>query len=371
MIIKELEIKNFRNYKEKKLSFDEGINLILGDNAQGKTNLIEAIYISSLGKSFRTSKDRELINFNEDQALIKVLAEKDEIDLEIEIELEKRGNNSVNKIIRKNKKVLHKTSELIKNVLIVIFSPEDLKLIKDEPEKRRRFLDREICQISPLYYENYDNYRKLLKQKNIYLKENISDDNLLDILDLQLAKYGAKIMSIRNQYIKKISKYSNEIHKGITDGKEEIEIIYEPNILFIENEESQEKQIHAKLLENRQKDKERRTSTVGPQRDDIAFMVNGIDMRFYGSQGQQRTSALSLKLAEVNLIKEDTGEDAILILDDVMSELDNQRQEFLIKTLMGNQMFITTTDLDKSVLGRIPESTIYSVKEGNIEITGL
>ena len=368
MKIKELEIKNFRNYKEQKLSFDEGVNLILGNNAQGKTNLIEALYISSMGKSFRTTNDRELINFDEEKALIKVNAEKDEIEIEIEIELEKRGNTSVNKKIKKDKKNLTRTSELIKNIMMVVFSPEDLKLVKEEPEKRRRFLDREICQISPSYYEAFSNYRKALKQRNNYLKEFNINIDLLDVWDEQIIKNGSKMISIRNDFIKKLSRISNEIHKGITNQEEKIETIYEPNVKVRDNKEDQEEEFRNKIKEKREKDIENRNTSVGPHRDDIGFYVNNIDMRSYGSQGQQRTTALSLKLAELNLIKEETGEDAILLLDDVMSELDAKRQEFLIKTLQNNQLFITTTDIDKNVLGKIDKATIYSVEAGKVRV---
>ena len=360
MIIKNIELKNFRNYKDLKLSFDEGVNLILGHNAQGKTNLIEAIYMSSMGKSFRTINDRELIKFEENNSIIKVFASKMDFDVEIEIEIEKKGSNSTLKRIKKDKKTLSKTSELIKNILIVIFSPEDLKLVKDEPEKRRRFLDRELCQISPLYYEKYSNYRRVLKQRNNYLKENDINREMLDIWDDQIVNYGSNIIKLRKSFVKKLSDISGNIHNGITNGEETIKIEYEPNV--------EEDIFFGKLKEKRERDIENRTTSVGPHRDDIGFYVNGIDMRSYGSQGQQRTCALSLKLAELSLIKEETDEDPILLLDDVMSELDLKRQEFLIKTLSNNQLFITTTDIDKSILGKIDKATIYSVSNGSIEV---
>ena len=366
MIIKDIELKNFRNYKESKVSFDKNVNLILGNNAQGKTNLIEAIYISSLGKSFRTTKDRELINFDEDYAYIKVNAEKEDFDTTVEIIIEKSGSRGSRKRIIKDKKNLQKTSELIKNIMIVSFSPEDLKIVKDEPEKRRRFLDREICQISTSYYDSYSNYRKVLIQRNAYLKENKIDRNLLEIWDEQLAKYGSRIIIKRNEFVKKISEISGRIHQGITSGEEEVVIKYEPNIEYISDQKVLEEFFLGKLTENRESDIQNRTTSLGPQRDDVAFFVNGIDMRNFGSQGQQRTCALSLKLAELELIKEDTGEDAILLLDDVMSELDSKRQEFLIKTLLGNQLFITTTEIEKGVLKDIKNASIYSVCDGEV-----
>ena len=370
MNIKEIKIKNFRNYKDLEISFDEGVNLILGDNAQGKTNLIEALYISSMGKSFRTTNDRELINFDADSSLIKVLASKEDFDVEIEIELEKRGSKSVNKRIKKDKKKLARTSELIKNILIVVFSPEDLKLVKDEPEKRRRFLDREICQISPAYYDSFSNYRKALKQRNNYLREGNIRPDLLEIWDEQLVIYGSRMIQIRKEFVNKLSIISGGIHKGITNQEEKIEIVYEPNVELAENIKDQEDNFRAAIEGKRRRDIDTGTTSVGPHRDDIGFFVNGIDMRSYGSQGQQRTCALSLKLAELSLVREETGEDAILLLDDVMSELDAKRQEYLIKTLEKNQLFITTTDIDKNVLGKIDKATIYSVTNGKVEKKG-
>ena len=366
MYIKELELKNYRNYKELKISFDEKVNLILGDNAQGKTNLIEAIYISSLGKSFKSSKDLDYIKFNEDNAYVKVIAVKEDFDTEVEIILEKKGKSTVNKNIKKDKKRLAKTSELIKNILIVVFSPEDLKLVKEDPEKRRRFLDRELCQISPSYYECYTNYRRILLQRNTYLKENDIKSELLDLWDTQLSQWGAKIIHKRRDFIEKISEISNKIHNNITSREENLRILYNSNIRIEDDLEDQEYTFYTKIKESFDSDLINRSTTRGPHRDDIEFLVNNINMRSFGSQGQQRTCALSLKLAELNLIKEETGEDAILLLDDVMSELDIRRQEYLIKTLDNNQLFITTTDIDKNILGRLERATIYSISNGSV-----
>ena len=366
MIIKELELKNYRNYKNLKISFDEKVNLILGDNAQGKTNLIEAVYICSLGKSFKTIKDIDLIKFDEENAYVKAICQKEDFNTEVEIILEKKGKTSVNKNIKKDKKRLSKTSELIKNIMIVIFSPEDLKIVKDEPEKRRRFIDRELCQISPSYYENYSNYRRTLLQRNAYLKEKDINPEIIDLWDEQLSKYGSKIIHKRREFIEKLSGISNKIHSSITSHEENLRIIYNPNIRIEENLEDQEYYFHKKIKESFESDLINRTTTVGPHRDDIEFIVNDVNMRNYGSQGQQRTCALSLKLAEITLIKEETGEDAILILDDVMSELDIRRQEYLIKTLDKNQLFITTTDIDKNILGNIESATIYSISNGSV-----
>ncbi len=368
MNIERVELNNFRNYKELSISFDEGVNLILGDNAQGKTNLIEALYISSMGKSFRTKNDLELINFDSDSLFLRVFSKKDDINIEIEVEIQKKSQKNTIKKIKKNKKQLSKTSELINNILIVIFSPDDLKLVKDEPEKRRRFLDREMCQISPLYYENYQNYKRALKQRNNYIKEGNINYDLLDVWDEQLSEYGSQIIRLRNQFVKKLNEISKKIHSGITNNEEEIDIIYEPSIGIKENFSEQKEYFYNEIIKRRERDIENRITSLGPHRDDICFSVNGIDMRNYGSQGQQRTCALSLKLAELALIKEETNEDAILILDDVMSELDVKRQEFLIRTLSENQLFITSTDLDNKIIEKLDNVTIYSVKNGNVEI---
>lgn len=362
MYIKDLELKNFRNYKDIKIDFNENVNLILGNNAQGKTNLIESVYMTSIGKSFRTSKDIDLIKFDEEKALIKVNAKREYIDNSIEIVV---GRDS-KKYIKKDGVNLKKISELLENVLVVIFSPEDLKIVKDEPEKRRKFIDRELCQIMPLYYDSLSNYKKALMQRNTYLKEKNVDKSILDIWDVQLAKFGSKIIRIRKDFIDKIQIYSSSIHSSITDGNENLVIKYKPNIKFIKDSREMENYYYDQLKKFFNNDFKNRTTTSGPHKDDINFYVNNINIRNFGSQGQQRTCALSLKLAELNLIKEETGEDAILLLDDVMSELDIKRQEFLIKTLKNNQLFITTTDIDEKLKKSFQNSKIIFVEEGKI-----
>lgn len=363
MYIKELKLKNFRNYSDFNIEFDKKVNLILGNNAQGKTNLLEAIYITSMGKSFRTNKENEMIMFEYDYSQIGIKAEKEYLDTNVEIVINKESKKS----IKKDGIQIKKISQLLENILIVIFSPEDLKLVKDEPEKRRKFIDRELCQISPSYYENLYNYKKVLYQRNFYLKEREIDNSILDVWDSQLAKYGASIILKREEFIKKISKISNEIQKSITNNKEDLLIEYNPNIKTKENKKAQEEYFYEKIKSSYENDIRLRTTTKGPHKDDIIFNVNGINIRSYGSQGQQRTAALSLKLAELNLIKEETGEEPILLLDDVMSELDIERQEFLIKTLKENQVFITTTDVDEKLKNSFPNAKIFFVEKGNIK----
>ncbi len=370
MYIENIKLINYRNYKELDLSFSDKVNLIIGDNAQGKTNILEAIYMSSIGKSFRTKHDSDLIMFKSEYSSIKVKAVKDYLETEIEILLKSNANkiNSVEKYIKKDRKNISKTSDLLNNIFFVIFSPEDLKIVKDEPEKRRKFIDRELSQISLNYYDKYMNYKKVLLQRNSLIKENNIDFNLLSVMDSQLATYGSEIILTRDKFIKKISDLSADIHSGITGNTENLIIKYVPNIEVKDTIEEQMELFNVKIEKSKERDLKNRTTTAGPHRDDIRFEVEGVDMRNFGSQGQQRTCALSVKLAELNLIKEETGEDAILLLDDVMSELDLNRQEYLIDTLKNNQLFITTTSLDSKIIEKFKDINIWKVKKGKVDI---
>lgn len=363
MYIKNIQLTNFRNYEKLQIDFNQNVNLLLGNNAQGKTNLLEGIYLISMGKSFRTNKDSDLVRFDADMALIKGEAVKEAFDTAVEIHIKRDSKKS----IKKDGINIKKTSELLENILIVIFSPEDLKIVKDEPEKRRKFIDRELCQIQPLYYDSLTNYKKILAQRNSYLKEEHIDNSILDLWDTQLAKYGARIIHIREKFIAKISNFSGKIHSSITNGKESLFLEYNPNISYMEDLTELEGFFYDEIKRAFPNDFRQRTTTKGPHKDDISFYVNGVNMRNFGSQGQQRTCALSLKLAELNLIKEETDEDAILLLDDVMSELDATRQEYLIKTLKQNQLFITTTDIDENILASFPEAKIIYIENGTIK----
>ena len=362
MYIKKLILKDYRNYDSLDISFDKNVNIIIGNNAQGKTNLIESLYVTSFGKSFRTNRDSELVKFDKDYAKIFIEAEKEYFDTSVEVLIKKDSK----KAVKKDGVNVKKVSELLKNVLIVIFSPEDLKIVKEDPEKRRRFIDRELCQIKPLYYESLSNYKKTLLQRNMYLKEENIDRSIIDIWDTQLARYGARIIKIRKEFIDRISKYSSDIHSSITDEKEILHIEYNPNISFVEKCEDLEELFHDEIKKSYKNDIKMRTTTKGPHKDDISFFVNGINMRSFGSQGQQRTCALSLKLAELKLIKEETGENAILLLDDVMSELDVNRQRFLIKTLKNNQIFVTATDIEDRVIESFPNANIIKIEKGKL-----
>ncbi len=360
MFIKNIELKNFRNYEDFSIDFDKKVNLIVGKNAQGKTNLIEAIYISSIGRSFRTSHDSELIRFGEKSAFIRVNAEKEVTDTRVEISI----SSNAKKFIKKDGTSIRKTSQLLDNIIIVIFSPEDLKIVKDEPEKRRKFIDRELAQIKPAYYDCLSNYKKTLLQRNTYLKEDNIRSSILEIWDEQLIKYGSRLIKMRKEFIDQINIFSGRIHDSITNGREKLRVEYDPNIIFFDDIDKQNEVFAEALEKSHDTDLRMRTTTKGPHKDDMQFFVNDVNARSYGSQGQQRTCALSLKLAELDFIREETGESGILLLDDVMSELDEERREYLIRALRGNQLFITATDVDESLTGSYPEAKIIKIENG-------
>lgn len=360
MKIKKIKLENYRNYDQLEIDFHEKVNIILGENGSGKTNLIESIYLTSLGKSFRTSKDRDLIKFGREFCRISSFYVKDDEEEEIEIAISNAGKKG----IKVNGVSLKRVSELMENVYIVVFSPEDLKIIKEEPAKRRNFIDRELCQLKISYYNNLVNYRKVLAQRNKYLKERYIDDAYLDVWDTELAIYGAKIIEERRKFVKEINNISKVIHTNITGKKEEIEIHYKPNISIDLDINKQEEIFYKTLVINRALDKQTRITNKGPHKDDIKVLINNIDARKYGSQGQQRTAALSLKLSEIELIKREKNDSPVLLLDDVMSELDSDRQNYLISSLNDVQIFITTTDLMPDVMDQINDGRVVKINNG-------
>ena len=362
MYIKRVELENFRNYNQFQLDFDKKLNIILGENAQGKTNLIESIYFSSAGKSFRTSKDKELINFNSSLCRITTEFVKDNEDCKIEIAINDKGKKG----IKVDGVSIKKISELMENLLTVIFSPEDLKIIKEEPAKRRSFMDRELCQLKILYYNNLLNYKKTLNHRNNLLKNNNVDDTLLEVFDRELAKFGAGIIAERMKFVEKLNVISHQIHRDITNNKENIEIKYLSDIPVDQDRKIIENNFYEALKSARKNDMFRRTTTRGIQKDDLKVIVNNIDVRKFGSQGQQRTAALSLKLSEINLIKEEVGENPILILDDVMSELDSERQSYLLNSLANVQIFLTAAELSDEVKESLAGGKIVKIKKGNL-----
>ncbi len=352
MQINRLRLKDFRNYENLDISFHPKVNIFLGNNAQGKTNLLEALYLTSLGKSFRTGRDWEMIRFDRPFFRIEVDATKDSEALSIEMAVAQDK-----KAIKIDGLKASKSSELLEHIYTVIFSPEDLKIVKDEPEKRRRFIDREISQLKPSYYQNLTSYKKALVQRNALLKDcNLNEGNL-KVWDESLAYYGHRIIEERERFVSKLDTISRQLHNEITQGKERLEVIYEKDC---------EEDLLETLSRSHRRDRMRGTTCIGPHRDDLKILVNDIDIRPYGSQGQQRTAALSLKLSELQLIKEETGEEGILLLDDVLSELDAQRQQFLIESLGEVQLFITATELSKDVRESLPGGNLYTVSQGNV-----
>ena len=353
MYIEEIKLKNFRNYNEQIIKLQNGINLFYGKNAQGKTNIIESIFLCSMGKSFRARRDKELINFNnnEKENSVEVKYIKKDRDGKIKYILGENKNIFINNI------QIKKMSEILGNINIVLFSPEDINIIKDGPSNRRKFLNMMISQLRPNYIYTYNLYLKTLEQKNNYLKniniENKNDD-LLDIYDEKLCEYGSIINKYRDEFILKIKEKIEEIHKKVTNNKETIKLKYISDCF-------EKEKFLKELKNNRNKDIVKGHTSLGIQRDDIYFFINGKKIDVYGSQGQQRTSILSLKLAELEIIKEEIGENPILLLDDFMSELDSERRLMFLKNIENTQIIITCTD-DISVEGK--DINKYEVKEG-------
>lgn len=361
MYIKKLELKDFRNYRSLLVEPDPHVNLIIGRNAQGKTNLLEAVFLTSMGRSFRTQRDKEMVRFGCSSALVRAEAQKEYLDTKVEILISDHSKKS----IKKDGKTVRRTSELMKNIIIVIFSPEDLRIVKDEPEKRRRFIDRELSQIKPAYFNALSEYKKALEQRNSLLKEDRVRDDLLELFDDIMVRSGAEVMEMRKRFIDRMSEFSADIHGKITNGEEKLEIRYHSNISYDENPETQRELVREALEKSRESDFRNRTTMRGPQKDDIQFWVNGADARKFGSQGQQRTCALALKLAELGFIREETGEEGILLLDDVMSELDKSRREYLVRALADSQLFITGTDVDDEILEAYPDLQIIRIENGD------
>ncbi len=357
MFVKSLELRNYRNYEKLHIDFDSGTNVLYGDNAQGKTNILESIYVCATSKSHRGSKDKEIIHFNDEESHIKLFVDKKGVETRIDMHLKKNKTKG----IAIGGIPIRKASELFGNINVVFFSPEDLNIIKNGPSERRRFLDMELCQLDKIYTSGLVSYNKALNQRNKLLKDIPFHPDYMDTLqvwDMQLVKFGCEVMKRRNQFVEELNRLISGIHKRLTGGREEIWISYEPDI----NTEDFEETLHL----SREKDLKNRLTMRGPHRDDILFIINGIDIRKYGSQGQQRSAALSLKLSEIEMIKKTTGESPILLLDDVLSELDSRRQNHLLESIQDIQTIITCTGLDDFVNNHFSMNQIYQVVNGNV-----
>lgn len=357
MIIKSIELNNFRNYDSLSLNFDKGTNILYGDNAQGKTNVLEAIYVSATTKSHRGNKDKEIIRFSEEEAHIRTYLLKEDVEYRVDMHLRK----SKSKGIAINGQKLKKAADLLGLLNVVFFSPEDLSIIKNGPGERRRFVDMELCQLDKFYIYNLNQYNKIINQRNKLLKDFYNNPDLRDtitIWDSQLVSYGKQIIQRRNAFVDQLNEIIYEIHRNLSGGKEELRIVYEPDV------ESEE--LEAKLAANRERDIRYKLTSVGPHRDDFSFLVNGIDIRKFGSQGQQRTAALSLKLSEIELVKKVTNDMPVLLLDDVLSELDSNRQNYLLNSIGNIQTIITCTGLDEFINNRFEIDKIFKVTDGKI-----
>lgn len=356
MYIEKIELNNFRNYQTLLLEFDHGTNILYGDNAQGKTNILESVYVCGTTKSHKGSKDREIINFNEEESHIRMFVNKGNNVYQIDMHLKKNKPKG----IAINGIPIKKAAELFGIVNFVFFSPEDLNIIKNGPSERRRFLDLELCQLNKIYLSDLSSYNRILNQRNKLLKSNYSPELLdtLEVWDEQLINYGSLLIKQRIEFIEELNEIIPEIHQNLTGDSEKIEIIYEPNVTV--------EKFANQLEKNRERDIRTRQSSIGPHRDDFCILVNDIDIRKYGSQGQQRTAALSLKLSEIYLVKKIIKDTPILLLDDVLSELDSSRQNYLLQNIHDIQTLITCTGLDEFINNRFKINKIFKVIDGNV-----
>ena len=360
MILKSIELKNFRNYEDLDLKFDSGTNILFGDNAQGKTNILEAAYVSGTTKSHKGSRDKDMIRFGEDESHIRTIVEKQGKEYQLDIHLKKNRSKG----IAINKVPIKKASELFGILNMVFFSPEDLNIIKNGPSERRRFLDAEICQLDKIYLSDLTRYNKILMQRNRLLKDMQHQPQLMETLpvwDMQLVEYGKRLIRRRRQFVEELSEIVTGIHRNISGKREELVLRYEPNIA-------------AEILEDelnrvREKDRKYAQTSVGPHRDDISFFIRGVDIRKFGSQGQQRTSALSLKLSEIELVRQTIHDTPVLLLDDVLSELDSNRQNYLLNSIHDIQTMITCTGLDEFVRNRFQIDKVFHVIDGHVSET--
>lgn len=358
MIIKSLEIADYRNYDSLHIDFSSGTNILYGDNAQGKTNILEAIYMSATTKSHKGTKDKDVVNFRKEEAHIRTYLEKEGIETRVDMHL--RKNKSKGIAIDGQK--IKKAAQLLGLLNVVFFSPEDLSIIKNGPAERRRFVDMELCQLDQFYLYNLNNYNKIVNQRNKLLKDmyfNPSLRDTLNIWDSQLISFGSKIIERRQLFVEQLNEIILEIHRKLSGGRENLVIQYEPDVLIDEYEK--------KMSLNQERDVKLKQTSTGPHRDDFSFVVGDIDIRKFGSQGQQRTAALSLKLSEIELVKKMTRDNPVLLLDDVLSELDSNRQNYLLNSIGDIQTIITCTGLDEFVKNRFEINKVFKVVNGSIE----
>ena len=359
MIVDSLELKNFRNYERTLFSFDPGTNILYGDNAQGKTNVLEALQVCSTTKSQRGSHDSEMIRFGEEEAHIRLLFRKHGIAHKIDIHLRKNGKKGA----AVDGVPIRRAADLLGQVHLVSFFPEDLRIIKNSPRDRRRFLDSQLCQLDKVYTTRLTEDNKIVVQRNALLKDaRFADaiDPTLDVWDEQMVLYGSHLIRQREMFLQQLNELVKNIHAELTGGKEQIELCYEPDV--------QADRFAEELRKNREKEKKWKVSSSGPHRDDFQVKVNGIDIRHFGSQGQQRSAALSLKLSEIQLVKDRIKDTPILLLDDVLSELDNNRQKMLLQGIENVQTFLTCTGMDGLIEHQFPMNKVFHIVDGNFDV---
>lgn len=366
MHINNIFLLNYRNYEQQSIELDKGINIFYGQNAQGKTNIIESVYMASTGKSHRTQKDSEIIKWGCTESKVKISYDRDGSNNDIEIYLSKSAKKSV----KLNGVKLTKLGDLIGNLNTVIFSPDHMKIIKEGPIERRRFMDIILCQIKPGYYHNLSQYLKVLEQRNNLLNEAFENQSVLstiDIWDEQLVNYGTKVMNERMLFLDKLDVYAKETHSEITNGKEKLKLRYKS---FSKNDHINEKELkecyYRELKNSLSMDVRRGITHIGPHRDDIYIFIDGKEVKNYGSQGQQRTSLLSLKISELKYMDYEMSVLPVLLLDDVFSELDVERQKYLVNFIKNVQTVITCTDVGYFRQLGSETYSLYNVVGGNV-----
>ena len=357
MNIRNIRLVNFRNYEDQEISFGEGTNLFYGDNAQGKTNILEAVFLCGTTKSHRGSKDGEMIRFGQEEAHIRMEIEKRGVPYRIDMHLKR----NLRKGIAVNQAPIRKANELMGICHFVFFSPEDLNIIKNGPSERRRFMDLELCQLSSSYLQELALYNRALAQRNKLLKDSFSMpqadfESVLDVWDAQLVKSGCSIIRMREAFIRDLNEVMTATHARLSGGREHLEVGYDKNV-------SQEA-FAQELKRSRERDLRMKMTHYGPHRDDLLFSTEEIDIRRYGSQGQQRTTALSLKLSEIELVRRMTGERPVLLLDDVLSELDHDRQRFLLESIQQTQTLITCTGVEEYRKQHFQIDRLFYVEKG-------
>lgn len=368
MKLTNLQLQNFRNYESVQLEFTDGVHVFIGENAQGKTNLMESIYALAMTKSHRTTNDKELIGWNKEFATIKGTVEKTATKTNLELQFSKKG-----KIAKVNYLEQKRLSSYLGNLNVILFAPENLTLVKGSPQNRRKFVDMELGQMSSLYLYDLVEYNRVLKQRNTYLKQlaikKKQPDEYLEVLSEMLSELASKIVFHRLDFMKQLEALAIPIHDQLSLGREKFSVSYQATIPLEDGlNPSQMKEIYIdQFKKNQTREADQATTLIGPHRDDLIFYLNEIPVQTYGSQGQQRSTVLSLKLAEIELMKLSTGEYPLLLLDDVLSELDDDRQTHLIKAIENKvQTFITTTSLDGIKQQFINEPVVIPIEKGTI-----